>query len=77
MIQLGIKEDGTFSWKVTAQGTPREIVGNWSLTNGVLTLAEGNQSGALVGNVSWQAEDRFLFRALGTNPDDPGLLFTH
>jgi hypothetical protein len=75
-IDLSIKEDGTFSWKVTAQGKPQVIAGNWSLTNGVLTLAQGNQGGALVGNVAWQEENRFQFRALGTTTDDSGLLFT-
>src|SRR5262249_53608943 len=75
-IALGIKEDGTFSWKVTARGKPQVIAGNWSLTNGVLTLAQGDQVGALVGQVTWQEENRFQFRALGTTTDDTGLLFT-
>ena len=52
------------------------MAGNWSLTSGVLTLAQGNQGGVLVGNVTWQEENRFQFRALGTTADDPGLLFT-
>jgi tetratricopeptide (TPR) repeat protein len=75
-IDLGIKEEGTFSWKVTTRGKSQVIAGNWSLTGGILTLAQGNQGGALVGNVSWQQENRFQFRALGTTNDDPGLLFT-
>ena len=76
-IDLGIKEDGTFSWTVTTRGKPQVIAGDWSLTGSVLTLAQGNQGSALVGNITWQAEDRFQFRALGTTADDPGLLFTH
>jgi hypothetical protein len=76
-IDLGIKEDGTFTWKVTIKGKPQLIAGNWSLTGGVLTLAQENQGGAMVGNVTWQDENRFQLRALGTTPDDPGLLFTH
>jgi hypothetical protein len=75
-IDLGIKEDGTFSWHVTARGKPQVIAGNWSLTNGILTLAQGNQGGAMVGTLTWQEENRFQFRALGTTTDDPGLLFT-
>jgi tetratricopeptide (TPR) repeat protein len=74
-IELAINEDGTFSWKVTAKGQPRLIEGNWSLGGGVLTLAQGDQ-GALVGNITWQAENRFQFRVLGTTSDDPGLQFT-
>jgi tetratricopeptide (TPR) repeat protein len=76
-IDLGVKEDGTFSWKVTARGKPQVIAGNWSLTNGVLTLAPGNQGGAMVGTLTWPEANRFQFRALGTTADDPGLLFTH
>jgi tetratricopeptide (TPR) repeat protein len=74
-IELAIKDDGTFAWKVASTGQPRLIEGNWSLGSGVLTLAQGNQ-GALVGNVTWRAENRFQFRALGTTAHDPGLLFT-
>ena len=76
-IDLGIKDDGTFSWTVTTRGKPQVIAGDWSLTGSVLTLAQANQGSALVGNITWQAEDRFQFRALGTTADDPGLLFTH
>ena len=75
-IDLDIKEDGTFSWKVAARGKPQVIEGNWSLTGGILTFAQASQTGAMVGNVHWQAENRFQFRALGTTTDDPGLLFT-
>jgi hypothetical protein len=75
-IELAVNPDGTFSWKVTNRGKPQEIAGNWSLTNGILTLAQADQGGALVGNITWQAENRFQFRAIGTGGDDPGLLFT-
>ena len=76
-IELEIKEDETFSWKVTIKGKSQLIAGNWSLAGGVLTLAQANQGAAMVGNVTWQDENRFQFRALGTAPNDPGLLFTH
>jgi tetratricopeptide (TPR) repeat protein len=74
-IDLNIKDDGMFSWKVTMKGKPQVIAGNWSLAGGILTLAQENQGGALVGNVAWQDANRFQFRALGTTPEDPGLLF--
>ena len=76
-IDLEIKEDETFSWKVTIKGKSQLIAGNWSLARGILTLAPANQGGAMVGNVTWQDENRFQFRALGTAANDPGLLFTH
>src|SRR5579864_4110098 len=71
-IALNIKDDGTFSWSVAIKGKPQVIAGNWSLAGGLLTLAQENQAGALVGNVTWQDENRFQLRALGTTPADPG-----
>jgi hypothetical protein len=76
-ISLHIGDDGTFRWKVNARGKPRELVGNWSQTNGLLTLAQEGDVGVLVGRVAWQADDKWTFRAVGTGPDDQGLLFTH
>jgi tetratricopeptide (TPR) repeat protein len=76
-IDLGMKEDGTFSWKVTIKGKSQLLAGNWSVASSTLTFAPANQGGAMVGNVTWQDENRFQFRALGAPANDPGLLFTH
>ncbi len=75
-INLNVRDDGTFTWKVTANGKPQDIAGNWSLTGGVLTLAQSGQGGALVGNVGWKDETHWNFHALGAPSDDPGLTFT-
>jgi tetratricopeptide (TPR) repeat protein len=75
-IALNVKEDGTFTWKVTIKGKTQVIAGSWSLTSGILTLAQDTQA-ALVGKVAWQEKDRFQFRAIGTTGNDPGLIFTH
>ena len=76
-IDLRIGDDETFTWKVTAKGKPRQLAGKWSLTNNLLTLAQEGDAGALVGRVSWQADDKWSFRVIGTGPEDQGLLFTH
>jgi tetratricopeptide (TPR) repeat protein len=76
-IELRIGDDETFTWKVTAKGKPRQLAGKWSLTNNLLTLAQEADAGALVGRVSWQADDKWSFRVIGTGPEDQGLLFTH
>jgi hypothetical protein len=76
-IDLHIGDDETFTWKVTAKGKPRQLTGKWSLTNNLLTLAQEGDSGALVGRVTWQADDKWSFRVIGTGPEDQGLLFTH
>ncbi len=76
-IDLRIGEDETFTWKVTARGKPKQITGKWSLANNMLTLAQEGDGGALVGRVTWQADDKWIFRVIGTGPEDQGLLFTH
>ena len=76
-IDLRIGDDQNFTWNVTAKGKPRQLTGKWSLTDNLLTLAQEGDAGALVGRVSWQADDKWTFRVIGTGAEDPGLLFTH
>jgi hypothetical protein len=76
-IGLRIGDDETFTWNVTAKGKPRQLTGKWSLADNLLTLAQEGDAGALVGRVSWQADDKWSFRVIGTGADDQGLLFTH
>jgi tetratricopeptide (TPR) repeat protein len=75
-INLTVKDDGTFSWKANVNGKTQDINGNWSQTSDILTLAQGAQGSAMVGNVAWQAENQFTFRAMGAPPNDPGLTFS-
>jgi tetratricopeptide (TPR) repeat protein len=76
-IDLLMGDDQTFVWKVTANGKPRQLSGKWSLADTLLTLAQDGEGGALVGRITWQAEDKWTFRAVGTGPEDQGLVFTH
>jgi tetratricopeptide (TPR) repeat protein len=76
-IDLGIGDDGTFTWDVTAKGKPKQLAGKWSLADDLLTLVQAGQGGALVGRIRWQADDKWSFRVLGTGPEDQGLVFTH
>jgi tetratricopeptide (TPR) repeat protein len=77
-IVLAIKEDGNFSWNVSAQGKPpTAIAGASTFADGVLTLAaQGTQAGALAGKVAWHDADNFTFRLVGAPANDPGLKFT-
>jgi tetratricopeptide (TPR) repeat protein len=75
-INLSVQEDGTFSWRANVNGKAQDISGNWSLAGGILTLAQAGEGSALVGNVTWQNESRFNFRALGAPGNDPGLTFS-
>jgi tetratricopeptide (TPR) repeat protein len=75
-IRLNLADDGTFTWTVDAKGKTQRLAGKWSLADDMLTLAESGQAGALVGRVTWQADDRWNFRLLGGGAEDPGLAFT-
>ena len=73
---MNLTDDGTFTWTVDTKGKTHELTGTWSLANDVLTLAQSGEGGALVGRVTWQADDRWDFRVIGTGAEDPGLAFT-
>lgn len=75
-ISLKIQDSGVFTWEVTTKGQTQQIAGDWSLAGNVLTLAENEQKGALIGNVSSQAPNSFVFRVIGAGPPDSGLSFT-
>ena len=76
IIRLNVTDDGAFTWTVDSKGKVQRLAGNWSLADDVLTLAQSGQGGALVGRVTWQADDRWSFRVIGTGAEDPGLAFT-
>ena len=65
-------DDGTFTWTVNSKGKPRQLTGNWSLADDLLTLAQAGEGGALVGRVAWQADDKWSFRVIGTGPKIKG-----
>src|SRR5262249_37464873 len=64
-INLTVRDDSTFTWKASVNGKAQDIAGNWSLARDILTLAQGEQGSALVGNVAWKAKNQFTFRAIG------------
>jgi hypothetical protein len=76
-IRLNVAEDGAFTWTVDSKGKVQRLTGDWSLADNMLTLAQSSQGGALVGRVTWQADDKWVFRVLGAAADDPGLAFSH
>jgi tetratricopeptide (TPR) repeat protein len=76
-INLSIKDGGAFTWVVALPGKPpRSIAGASTVADGVLTLAgKDPQAGALTGQLAWQDDTHFSFRATGAPADDPGLKF--
>ncbi|MEO6808571.1 MAG: tetratricopeptide repeat protein [Isosphaeraceae bacterium] len=75
-IRLNVADNGAFTWTVDSKGKAQKLTGKWSLADDLLTMAQAEQGGALVGHVTWQAEDRWTFRVMGGGPEDPGLSFS-
>ncbi|MFI5457075.1 MAG: tetratricopeptide repeat protein [Isosphaerales bacterium] len=76
-ITLTIKDGGGFTWDTAPPGKPPiSIAGTSTLADGVLSLAcKDTQAGTLAGQVVWQDDTHFTFRAVGGPADDPGLKF--
>ena len=76
-VSLSIKSDGGFTWAVAVPGKPAtSITGISTVADGVLTLDDKDaHNGALSGQVVWQDDTHFAFRAIGAPADDPGLKF--
>ncbi len=74
-ITLNIAADNTFTWTVNAGGKSHEIAGQSTYGSGVLTLVQGESGPPMVGEVTWQDPDHFVFQALGGGPADKGLTF--
>jgi tetratricopeptide (TPR) repeat protein len=75
-IRLNMADDSTFTWTIDAKGKVHQLAGKWVLADDLLTLAQSGQGGAMVGRVTWQAENQWGFRVIGAGPEDPGLSFT-
>jgi tetratricopeptide (TPR) repeat protein len=73
-ITLTVGQDGKFAWNVASKGKSRDIGGNSSYGNNLLTL-ESKQGQPLVGKVAWQDPNHFTFQAAGGGTLDPGLNF--
>ncbi len=77
-IALAIAADGGFTWSVTPPGKPAmQIAGTTSASDGVLTLVSTDKNvGNMAGNIVWQDDTHFTFRAVGAPSNDPGLAFS-
>jgi hypothetical protein len=75
-ITLAISDDGSFTWSVQGAGKPMTIKGRASVADGVLTLSSDQaNAGNMAGDVTWQDDNQFGFRAVGAPTSDPGLKF--
>jgi tetratricopeptide (TPR) repeat protein len=74
-FDLNLAADKTFTWKFSHDQQSQMIAGTYSVDNGLLVM-QSKTGGAMVGQLSAAAGDRFTFKPLGGPPDDPGLTFT-
>ena len=74
---LTISDEASFTWAFAAPGkSPVTIAGNYTLADGVLTLAgKDTPGGPLVGKVASIDETHMSFKAVGAPSTDPGLQF--
>jgi len=74
-FELTLANDSTFTWKFSqAKQKPQEFSGKYTLEGNVLAL-ERKDGGSLVGQVSFDGDKKFKFKAVGGPPEDPGLDF--
>jgi tetratricopeptide (TPR) repeat protein len=74
-IELSLKDDGAFTWKLTRQQKTQEFDGKYELAGANLILNCAGR-GTMVGKVNAPSANEFNFRMLGGPPNDPGLVFS-
>jgi hypothetical protein len=72
-IELEIDGD-EFAWDYDLDENDDEFKGKFILAQDVMVLAAANGS-QMVGRVSMKNRDRFTFRLIGADDDDPGIVF--
>jgi tetratricopeptide (TPR) repeat protein len=73
-VYLNFDDQGQFQWDSLGGPEKDTFTGAFAVDGTVLTL-ERTDGGALVGQVIPQSEKSFLFRLIGTPPQDPGMRF--
>jgi hypothetical protein len=75
-VNLTIADNAGFTWTFAAPGKPPlTISGNYTLANGILTLAGKDTPGPLVGQVGLVDDNHLTFKLVGSPSSDPGLTF--
>ena len=74
-VEVSLAEDGRFTWKVTRGDKSQTFDGQYELTGTALVL-EYSSGGTMVARVNAEGADRFAFKMVGGQPNDPGLTFS-
>lgn len=75
-IELALKADASFTWKVTQASRTNRLEGKYSLDGSVLSLQQKSDGSSMVGRVTFADKEGFNFKLLDTGPGDPGLNFS-
>lgn len=73
-FNLTLRNDGAFRWEYSQYGNRQQLVGSYTLDDGMLVLQQDGQP-AMVGQIIPLAGNRFVFKLTGGDPNDPGLNF--
>ncbi len=74
-IDLTLQQDGQFAWAVDTQGKKQTLNGQAGFKDSTLALIQ--QDGPpLVGKVTQDGADKFVFAPAGAGDKAPGLTFT-
>jgi tetratricopeptide (TPR) repeat protein len=74
-FDLGLGQDGNFTWSFTQQGKAQTVKGVFALDGNVLAM-EPESGGTMLAEITKPAAGSFAFAMLGAPPGDPGLKFT-
>jgi tetratricopeptide (TPR) repeat protein len=74
-FDLGLGQDGNFTWSFTQKGKTQAVKGVFALDGNVLAL-QPDSGGTMLAEISKPQAGNFSFALLGAPPGDPGLKFT-
>jgi tetratricopeptide (TPR) repeat protein len=74
-VSLTLKDDGAFTWDVDSKGQKQSLQGQAGFKDGTLALLHAGGP-PLVGKVTQQGPDKFIFAPPGAGDKAPGLTFT-
>ncbi|HTI51112.1 MAG TPA: tetratricopeptide repeat protein, partial [Planctomycetaceae bacterium] len=74
-IDLALKGDGSFTWKVNQGGRTNVIEGQYEVEGNLLMLKQTSDGNTMVGRVLMADKPGFNFKLVGSGPNDPGLDF--
>jgi uncharacterized protein (TIGR03066 family) len=75
-IELTLKNDSNFVWKVTQAGKPNALEGQYSVEGNQLSLQQKSNGETMAGRVMLADNGGFNFKLTETGPGDPGLNFS-